>query len=225
MSKKGESVINAIRYVDSFFSDLSMMFNNLESILHKNNFISIPNAGNYAAPYHVVSSHIGTGDKWLLKSIQRMYLDENLSKSDNYDSAILCSVPLFEENLFDFPVLTCGVLRWNNKYSASQIYERWDSFPIRDVVCDKSVWRFGKDKENNGKIYHLYPEIELRDLKNYSLFFIDLVKIENSTILEEIVNAAINFYKGNEDLSLDDDLFVKKIPQKLIETWSQPVSV
>jgi hypothetical protein len=225
MSKKGESVIKAIRYLDSFYEDLGLLFNNLENLLSEKGFSNLPKSGNYAAYFHNVSNNIHLSRKWTLKNIQRLYLEENLLETKEINSGLTCSASLYKTSQFNFPVLTCGVLTWNNKYTHEEIYDKWSCNEICDVVCDKSIWRFRDEYKKDGIIYHLYPEKELRNLKSFSFFFIDLTEIENSAVLEEIVNAMINLYHGNYDVSISNDLIIDKIPQKLIETWTQPVSV
>jgi len=225
MSKKGESIIEAINYLDSFYDDLGLLFSNLENLLSGKGYLSIPNAGNTAAFYHNVSNHIGYSRKWTLKNIQRLYLKKDYieSKSQDIDSALICSSSLYKTSIFNFPVLTCGIINWNEKYSVDGIYDKWDCNAICNVVCDKSIWRFKNELKKEDLIYHLIPSEKLSDIKDLSFFFIDLVKIENSAVLETIVTALVEVYSGNDDISIEDDLIIKKIPQKLLDTWDRPI--
>jgi len=223
MSKKGESIIEAINYLDSFYNDLGLLVSNLENLLSEKGFISIPRAGNTVAYYHNLSNHIGYSRKWTLKNIQRLYLEESHIESQDIDSTLLCSASMYKTSLFNFPVVTFGVLNWNDKYSADDIFEWWDCNAICNIVCDKSIWRFKDDPKKEDLIFHLIPSEELKNIKDFSFFFIELVKIENSAVLETIVIALLEVYNGNYDISIDDDLIIKKIPQKLFDTWNRPI--
>jgi len=223
MSKKGESIIKAIRYLDSFYEDLGLMFGNLEKLLSEKGFISIPNAGNTAAYIYNTSSHIGYSWKWTLKNIQRLYLEESLIKSHDIDSALICNASFYKTSLFNFPVLTCGILKWNDKYSTDSIYNRWDCNSICNIVCDNSIWRFKEEHKKEDLIYHLIPSEEFKNYKSLSVFFLDLIRIENSEVLQAIVNALIDAYHENYDISLDEELVVNRIPPKLLDNWSRPI--
>jgi len=58
----------------------------------------------------------------------------------------------------------------------------------------------------------------LRNIEGYTLFFVDLVKVESSKVLQEIVDALENLYDGSDEIVLSRDLIVEKIPEKLMET-------
>jgi len=89
------------------------------------------------------------------------------------------------------------------------------------AVC----WRLKNKQEVEEKslIFKLIPLEKLRNIEDYTLFFVDMVKVESSKVLQEIVDALENLYDGNDEIVLNRDLVVESIPEKLMETWSQPI--
>jgi len=71
-------------------------------------------------------------------------------------------------------------------------------------------------------IFKLMPLEKLRNIKDYTLFFVDMVKVESSKVLQEIVDALENLYDGNDEIVLNRDLIVGSIPEKLMATWNLP---
>ena len=229
VSNKGKSIMDAIRYLDDFYSDLGLMINNFENLLSEKGFVSIPNAGNRATYYYDVSNHVGRSKKWTLKNIQRLYLKEDETESDknnkNINKAILCSLVLYPSSAFEIPVLICGVLSWDGNYSQNEIYNLWPSREICELVYPKNNWRLKNKQEvmKKKQIYKFVPLDKLRNISDFSLVFVDLVKIESSKVLQKIVDALIELYNGSDEVSIESDLVVDSIPEKLLENWSQPI--
>ena len=65
----------------------------------------------------------------------------------------------------------------------------------------------------------------MRNIKDYTTFFVDMVKVESSKVLQEIVDALENLYDGSDEIILIRDLVVESIPEKLMETWTKPIVV
>jgi len=226
MSEKGETIIEAIKYLDAFYKDVGLMFSNFEKLLSKKGFLSHPNAGNQAAfdPYNV-SNHISLSNKWTLKNIQRMYLkeDEIESKDKTINKAILCSLVLFPSSEFNIPVFFSGVIKWNGSYSQDEIYTLWKEKEVCKLVNDNNGWRLKDGNHHAGdrpihKFIHVSKNL---DIEEYSLFFVDLVKIENAKNLQEIVDTLAEMYDGSDDINLDPNLTVDEIPDKLTANWAK----
>ena len=83
--------------------------------------------------------------------------------------------------------------------------------------------KFGGPDPRNYKPQEWAQRFTLRNIKDYTLFFVDLVKVESSKVLQEIVDTLENLYDGSDEIVLSRDLIVEKIPEKLIETWNQPL--
>jgi len=229
MSKKGNSIIEAIKYLDAFYNDVGLMFSNFENLLSGKGFISHPKAGNRAAfdPYGV-SNHLGMSNKWTLKNIQRMYLkeDEIESKDKSINKAILCSLVLYPSSEFNMPVFFCGIIKWNGSYSQDEIYNyKWSAKEVCKLVNITSDWRLkvGTDKERNSLVYNFIHLDKKINIDEYSLFFVDLVKIENAKNLQEIVDTLAEMYDGSDDINLDPNLTMDEIPEKLLENWNKPI--
>jgi len=228
MSKKGNSIIEAIKYLDAFYKDVGLMFSNFENLLSGKGFISHPKAGNKAAfdPYGV-SNHLGMSNKWTLKNIQRMYLkeDEIVSKDKSINKTILSSLVLYPSSEFIMPVLFCGIIKWNGSYSQDEIYDIWSEKEVCKLVNYSSDWRLkdGTNKERNSLVYKFIHLDKKIDIDEFSLFFVDLVKIENAMYLQEIVDTLADMYDGSDDINLDPKLTVDEIPDKLIENWNKPI--
>ena len=229
MTDKGKSIMNAIKYLDGFYSDLGLMFNNFENLLSEKGFFSIPLAGNKATYYYDVSNHIGYSKKWTLKNIQRLYLKEDEADANkdekNINKAILCSLALYPSSAFEIPVLMCGVLSWDGTYSQNEIYYMWKCKEICELVYPKNNWRLKNKQEVTVKrfIYRFMPLDKLGNIEDFSLFFVDVVKVESSKVLQDIVDALGNLYDDSKEIDLRPDLIVESIPEKLMETWSLPV--
>ncbi len=228
MSKKGNSIIEAIKYLDAFYNDVGLMFSNFENLLSAKGFLNHPNAGNRATyfPYGV-SNHIGTSNKWTLKNIQRMYLKEAEIEPKNslINRTMLCSLALYPSSLFNIPVYMCGILKWNKDYSLEEIYNKWPVKEICELVNHKSDWRLkdGTNKERNSLVYKFIHLDKNINIDEYSLFFVDLVKIENAKYLQEIVDTLAEMYDGSDDINLDPNLVMEEIPGKLMENWNKPI--
>ena len=74
-------------------------------------------------------------------------------------------------------------------------------------------------------IFKLMPLEKLRNIKDYTTFFVDMVKVESSKVLQEIVDALENLYDGSDEIVLSRDLVVESIPEKLMETWNLPLKL
>ena len=72
-------------------------------------------------------------------------------------------------------------------------------------------------------IFKFMPLEKLKNIEDYTLFFVDLVKVESSKALQGIVDALENLYYGNDEIVLSSDLIVEKIPEKLMATLNLPV--
>jgi len=221
MEHKGISIKNAIEYLDSFYSDLGLMFGNFESLLSEKKFISHPNAGNKTTYHYSVSNHMSRNQAWTLKNIQRFYLDE---KKDSVNKAIICSASLYPSSVFNIPVLICGIIKYKKNYS---LYDSWNFWPSRDIVeldSLKSSWRLINKKvaKRDDSIFN-FQHISKKDtIESFSVFFIDMIKLESSTILaEKIVEPLVDLYKGKSGVALDDNFLIKPIPAKLFEIWIQ----
>ena len=227
MSDKGKSIMEAIQYLDSFYNDLGLLFRNFESLLGEKGFISIPDAGNRVTYAYSVSNHIGYSKRWTLKCIQRLYLKEEETEENvnTINKAILCNLVLYPSSSFEIPVFVCGVVSWDGNYSQNEIYNLWPTKEFSELVKQKNNWRLKNKQEVDGKslIFKLMPLEKLSNIEDYTLFFVDMVKVESSKVLQEIVDALENLYDGSDDIVLSRDLVVESIPEKLMETWNQPI--
>jgi len=227
MSDKGKSIMEAIQYLDGFYNDIGLLLSNFENLLAEKGFISIPNAGNRTAYDYVVTSHIGYSKRWTLKCIQRLYLKEEETEANekNFNKAILCNLALYPTSAFKMPVFMCGVVSWKGNYSQNEIYGLWPTKEFTEIVNIKNNWRLKNKQEvlEKGLIYKFMPLDELKNIEDYTLFFVDLVKVESSKVLQEIVDSLENLYDGNDEIVLNRDLVIESIPEKLMETWSQPI--
>jgi hypothetical protein len=227
MAEKGKSIIEVIKYLDSFYNDVGLMFGNLESLLSKKGFMSHPTAGNRVAFSYGVSGHIGNSQRWALKNIQRMYLKEEEidSESKSLNKVIFCSLALYPSSAFEMPVLVCGVMTWDGYYSKDGVYNLWSSKEICDLIIPKNNWRLKDKYDPKGKrlIFEFVSADALSKVEKFSLFFVDAVKIENANYLQEIVDAIVDLYNDSEEILLNPDLIVDSIPEELVKTWTKPI--
>ena len=226
MEHKGRSVMEAIQYLDSFYNDLGLLFRNFESLLGEQGFISIPVAGNKATFEYGVSGHIGYSKRWTLKCIQRLYLKEEETEKNvnSINKAIFCNLALYPSSAFEIPIFVCGVVRWDGTYSQNEIYNRWPTKEFSEIVKQKNKWRLRNHHGTGEKrlIYKFIHPEKIRNIEELEIILVDLVKIESSKVLQEIVDTLENLYEGNDEIVISKDLVVEKIPVKLMETWSQP---
>ena len=204
-----------------------MLFRNFESLLGEKGFISIPVVGNKATFEYGVSGHIGYSKRWTLKCIQRLYLkEEETEKNVNcINKAIFCNLALYPSSAFEIPIFLCGVVSWDGNYSQNEIYNLWPTKEFSEIVKQKNKWRLNTNHgtEAKGLIYKLTHPEKIRNIEDLEIILVDLVKIESSKVLQEIVDALENLYEGNDEIVLSRDLVVESIPEKLMETWSQPI--
>ncbi|MFC2165392.1 hypothetical protein ACFLT2_10415 [Acidobacteriota bacterium] len=151
--------------------------------------------------------------------------EEIESKSESINKAILCSLALYSSSAFEIPVLVCGVLKWEGNHDLDGIYANWPTNEICNVIKPKNNWRIKDKAEEDEKkiIYRFRPLDELKNIDEYSLFIVDLVKVESSKILQEIVDAMVDLYDQSEEIAINPDLVVGSIPDKLMETWTKPI--
>lgn len=229
MSDKGKSIMEAIQYLDGFYNDLGLLLSNFENLLAEKGFISIPDAGNRVTHAYALSNSIGLNNRWTLKSIQRLYLKEEETEENvnSINKAILCNLALYPTSAFEMPVFMCGVVSWNGNYSHNEIYNLWPTNEFAALVKLKNNWRLKNKQEVEGKslIFKLMPLEKLSNIEDYTLFFVDMVKVESSKVLQEIVDALENLYDGSDEIDLSRDLVVESIPEKLMETWTKPIVV
>ena len=227
MLDKGKSIMEAIQYLDGFYNYFGLLLSNFENLLAEKGFISIPNAGNRATYDYAVTNHIGYSKRWTLKCIQRLYLKEEETEANkkSFNKAILCNLALYPTSTFEMPVFMCGVVSWKGNYSQNEIYNLWPTREFTELVNIKNNWRLKNKQEvlEKGLIYKFMPLDELKNIEDYTLFFVDLVKVESSKVLQEIVDSLENLYDGNDEIVLNRDLVIESIPEKLMETWSQPI--
>ena len=62
----------------------------------------------------------------------------------------------------------------------------------------------------------------IREMAEFTAYFVDFVRIENSAILASIVDVVTEIYSGNYSVSLDDNLIVNNIPERLMKSWRKP---
>ena len=229
MSDKGKSIMEAIQYLDGFYNDLGLLLSNFENLLAEKGFISIPDAGNRVTFAYALSNNIGLSNRWTLKCIQRLYLKEEETEANekNFNKAILCNLALYPTSAFEMPIFMCGVVSWKGNYSQNEIYNLWPTKEFSELVNIKNNWRLKNKQEvlEKGLIYKFMPVYELRNIEDYTLFFVDLVKVESSKVLQEIIDALENLYDGSDEIVLSRDLVVESIPEKLMETWTKPIVV
>lgn len=227
MANKGKSILEAIQYLDSFYNDLGLLLSNFENLLAEKEFFSVPNAGNRATFEYALSNNIGYSKRWTLKCIQRLYLkEEEIEENVNsINKAILCNLALYPTSAFETPIFMCGVVSWNGNYSQNEIYNLWPTKEFSELVKLKNNWRLKNKQEvlEKGMVYKFMPVDELRNIEDYATIFVDLVKVESSKVLQEIVDALENLYDESDEIVLNRDLVVESIPEKLMETWSLPV--
>lgn len=230
MTTKGKSIIEAIKYLDAFYKDLGLMFSNFEALLLEKGFINLPTAKNTSTyfPFNI-TNHIGMSNKWTMKNIQRMYLKEDEIDSENslINRAILCSLVLYPSSVFNIPVFICGILKWNVGYGQEELFSNWPGKKIGELVNSESSWRLkdGNYTERNKLIYNFIhvnrPNDKKIKIDEYSLFFVDLIKVENAKFLQEIVDTLAEMYDGREDINLNPNLTVDEIPGKLTANWAK----
>lgn len=229
MSKDGKSILDAVKFLDAFYSDVGLLFANLENLLSERGFRSIPEAGNRAAYSFGVSNHLGYNQSWTLKNIQRLYLTEEEinSKSQKIEKSILMSMALYPSNVFEFPTLTCGVLKWRELSTTTMIQNRWITKEICTLITPKNSWRIQDEKPEGSPdwLHSFSPMANIKDMAEFTAFFVDFVRIENSAVLERIVDVVAEIYSGNYNVSLNDSLIVKDIPDSLIKSWRKPIEV
>lgn len=229
MSDKGKSIMEAIQYLDGFYNDLKLLLSNFENLLAEKEFISIPDAGNRATWEYALSNHIGSSNRWTLKCIQRLYLKEEETEENvnSINKAILCNIALYPTCAFEMPIFMCGVVSWDGNYTQNEIYNLWPTKKFAELVKLKNSWRLKNKQEVEEKslIFKFMPLEKLRNIKDYTTFFVDMVKVESSKVLQEIVDALENLYDGSDEIVLSRDLVVESIPEKLMETWAKPIVV
>ena len=227
MPNKGKSIMEAIQYLDGFYNDLGLLLSNFENLLAEKGFISIPNAGNRTSFDYALVNHIGYSKRWILKCIQRLYLKEEETEENvnSINKAILCNLALYPTSAFEMPIFMCGIVSWEGNYSQNEIYNLWPTKEFTELMNLKNNWRLKSKHEVEGKslIFKFMLLEKLKNIEDYTLFFVDLVKVESSKALQQIVDALENLYDGNDEIVLSSDLIVEKIPEKLMENWSQPV--
>ena len=227
MADKGNSIMEAIQYLDGFYNDLGLLLSNFENLLAEKGFRSISEAGNRVTFEYSVSNHIGSSKRWTLKCIQRLYLrkEETEANEKSFNKAIFCNLALYQTSAFEMPVFMCGVVSWNGNYSQNEIYNLWPTKEFAELVKLKNNWRLKNKQEvlEKGLIFKFMPLEKLRNIEDYTTFFVDLVKVESSKVLQEIVDALENLYDGSDEIVLSRDLVVESIPEKLMQTWNQPL--
>lgn len=231
MNKNGKSIIEAIKFLDEFYNDVGLMFSNFENLLSEKGISCHPDAGNRTTYHYDVSNHIGRSKKWTLKNIQRLYLrdeeikyEKNDLKGQNINKAILCSLALYPSSAFDIPVFVCGVLKWDGLFTQKEIYNNWPTKEICELVKTKNIWRLKRLPEKGAQvpIYSFSPLDKFRNISDFSLFFVDVVKIENSAVLQQVVDALVELFNEGDEIVLNKDLIVDEIPEGLLKTWQQP---
>jgi len=229
MLNKGKSIMEAIQYLDGFYNDLGLLLSNFENLLGEKGFISIPNAGNRVTFEYALTNNIGYSKRWTLKCIQRLYLKEEETEENvnSINRAILCNIALYPTSAFEMPVFMCGVVSWDGNYSQNEIYNLWPTKEFAELVKLKNSWRLKNKQEvlEKSLMFKFIPLEKLRNIKDYTTFFVDMVKVESSKVLQEIVDALENLYDGSDEIILIRDLVVESIPEKLMETWTKPIVV
>jgi len=151
-------------------------------------------------------------------------LQDFLRKNDALRAFVNRDLPTIQVYAFEIPIFVCGVVSWDGNYSQNEIYNLWPTKEFSEIVKQKNNWRLKDDQgiEKKGLIYKLMHPEKIRNIEELTVILVDLVKIESSKALQEIVDALENLYDGNDEIVLSKDLVVEKIPVKLMETWSQP---
>jgi len=94
----------------------------------------------------------------------------------------LCSLVLYPSSAYEMPVLVCGVLKWDGDYNKDEVYNNWPTKEICDLVIPKNIWRLAKksELEENKPILRFVPSVKIKQIAEYSVFILDLIKVESS---------------------------------------------
>jgi len=235
MKHEGISVKNAIKYLGGFYHDLEQMWSVLENHLLENSMILHPAQGNKTGFSYPLSNDIQRGGSWLLRNIQRYFVPEDRSdKAEQVltDRSIVMSVSLYENSLFEFPVIMAGVIKYKNEVSLNDIWNYWLWSEICSLDTGRNSWRFNDSASARGPVYKLktISQRKIYDKKNLieniidyiEVYFIDLVKLANTESVISAVNPIIEIFHNNESYTFpDNSLIVTSLPELLIKEWSR----
>ncbi|HPL16131.1 MAG TPA: hypothetical protein PL180_05530 [Spirochaetota bacterium] len=231
MSHPGESIKNAIKYLDSFCSDLGQMISTLERLLNEKGFQLFPDQGNTMTYQYQLTNHIQRNNGWVIKNVQRYFYLYVNDKQDKYDKILIYSISLYPESTFTIPVLSANVINFKSPAPLSDIWYYPLSRECTEVDYQKNNWRFkGPYTENIPSVTLLSKSnVKLADKKtpfseiidkNQVIFF-DLIKIQNQEMVNEIVKQIFNLYNGDPIDLINNDVIITKFPKLLLDCWNQ----
>jgi hypothetical protein len=228
MKDEGKDIKTALAYVNSFFKDVGLLFKSLDSLLAEKGFVVHPTAGNKSTFVEPLTNHIGVSTRWVMKNIQRLYVPEEAieKKEKGIDKSTIVTFSLNPLSVFEMPMLSCGVVKYAKPYALSTIWDLWLWEEYLKIDLPKSNWRIKKrDGWDPNKDYFdliLVNHTEKDKIELFSVFLINMIQIENSTILKDrVVDPLVDLYNDKSELLKDDPLIIKPIPSRLYETWMQ----
>jgi hypothetical protein len=228
MKDEGKDIMAALAYVNGFFKDVGLLFKSLDNLLAEKGFVVHPAVGNRSTFVAPLTNNIGMSNRWVMKNIQRLYVPEEATekKEKVVEKTIIATFSVNPASVFERPVLSCGVIKNATPCTLSTIWDLllWEEY--LKIDWPKNNWRIknrdGSDTKNDYFDLILVNNKEKEKIELFSVFLVDMIQIENSTILKErVVDPFVDLYDGKSELLKNNPLVIKPIPNRLYETWMQ----